>query len=597
MPRLLRLVLAAVIATVSIDAAIAGKAQPTHSQRLAAIADEYYESEARFDPITATLVGDNRFDDRVGSAISAAERRKRYARLHALRDRFARIDRTQLSAADTTTYDVLGYVLETRLRFEPFDEHLLPMEQMSSLPVVVANLGSGQAEQPLRTVAHYETYLKRIGDIPRWVDLAIANLREGMRKGVVQPKPIISSNLKQIRALADTDPGSNPFAAPARNFPRDFPEQERARLRAAYAKSVAERVAPAMRKLADFLERAYLPAGRDTVGWTALPRGAQWYRAHVREQTTMDLDPEDVHRTGLAEVARIRAEVAKVAPRLGFDGDPQATGAFFSWLRESDRFRPFKSEQEILDAYRQLNARIALKLPQLFGRRPKSPLDIRPEPELTRATASDHYSVPAPDGSRPGIFWTVITDPRQYNTSAMTSLFIHEGQPGHHFHLAMQQEMDLPRFRRFGWINAYGEGWALYAETLGKEMGLYEDDAAYAGHLRAEIARAARLVVDTGIHVKGWSLPQAMAYWRDNGGGTEANARSQIERYTAWPAQALGYKIGSLRIQQLREKASRALGDRFSLAAFHDVVLEDGSLPLALLEAKVDRWIGEQRAR
>jgi uncharacterized protein (DUF885 family) len=312
----------------------------------------------------------------------------------------------------------------------------------------------------------------------------------------------------------------------------------------------------------------------------------------VRDQTTTELSPEEIHAIGLKEVARIHGELANVAPRLGYEGDPRQ---LLAWVRTNPKFLPFRSEAQILDAYRAINEKVKTNLPHLFGRKPKAALDIQPEPELSKASASDHYSLPADDGSRPGVFWAVINDPAAYDASTMTALFLHEGQPGHHFQMAMQQEMALPQFRKRAWINAFGEGWALYAETLGGEMGLYQDPAAYVGELRLEIARAARLVVDTGLHAKGWSRDQAVAYWMENVGASQTQARNQIDRYMAWPAQALGYKLGSLKIQELRERARRTLGDRFDIAAFHDAVLAEGALPLSLLDAHIDRWIASRQ--
>jgi uncharacterized protein (DUF885 family) len=281
--------------------------------------------------------------------------------------------------------------------------------------------------------------------------------------------------------------------------------------------------------------------------------------------------------------------------RVGYKFDGSTT-AFLKWHDSQAEFRPFKSEREVLDAYGALNKKIAEKLPALFGRMPKAPLDIRPEPELTRATASDHYSQPAADGSRPGVFYAVIEDPAKYSTTGMTTLFLHEGQPGHHFHIALQQELALPKFRKHGWITAFGEGWALYAETLGREMGLYEDPNALLGHLKDELLRAVRLVTDTGLHSKGWTREQTMQYMMDNEGVVEAEARRATERYMAWPGQALAYKVGALKIQELRERAAQKLGAKFSLKGFHDQVLSDGVLPLSVLEAKIDGWIKEQRA-
>jgi uncharacterized protein (DUF885 family) len=311
----------------------------------------------------------------------------------------------------------------------------------------------------------------------------------------------------------------------------------------------------------------------------------------VADQTTSTLAPDEIHRIGQAEMARITSELSRMAPLVGYQGKPAALPR---WLAEQGANRPFKTEEEVLKAYRALNARIVPMLPKLFGTLPRAPLEIRPEPALSRATASDHYTPPAQDGSRPGVFSAVVLDPAQYGSTRMTALFLHEGQPGHHFQLARQQELPLPAFRKFGGNNAYVEGWALYAETLGREMGLYEDPNAYAGYLMLDMVRAARLVVDTGLHAKGWTRAQAIAFLVDEAGSTEADARVAVERYMAWPAQALGYKVGALKIMELRQRAQAQLGPAFSLARFHDAVLAEGTLPLALLESRINAWIAAQ---
>jgi uncharacterized protein (DUF885 family) len=417
-------------------------------------------------------------------------------------------------------------------------------------------------------------------------------MREGMRLRVVQPKPIVAAVLAQIRPLGSATLADNPYYAPIKNLPASFSDRDKRRLTASYRETIGKRIAPSMRKLADFVETDYLPAARDTAGWGDLPNGAQWYRQCVRDQTTLDLSPDEIHAIGLKEVARVHGELDRIAPKLGYEGD---TVQLLAWIRTNEKFRMFRSEAQILDAYRAINTKVIAKLPQLFGHMPKAQLDIRPEPELTKAAASDHYSVPAEDGSRPGIFWAVINDPADYDSTAMTSLFLHEGQPGHHFHLALQLEMSLPKFRKRTWINAFGEGWALYAETLGTDMGLYDDPAAYAGTLRLDMMRAARLVVDTGLHAKGWSRDDAIAYWMKNVGTSQDQARNQIDRYMVAPGQALGYKLGALKIQELRDRAKRELGDKFDIAAFHDAVLAQGAMPLSELDAQIDRWIASRR--
>jgi len=560
---------------------------------LAALADTYYEAQVRLDPLySATLVGDNRFDDQLPITIAPAHRKKRFAMYHRVQRELAAIDRKRLNAADALTYDLLAQNLSTRIGFETFNDHLLPLEQLASVPVLLATLGGGQGEQPIKTVAEHEAYLKRISQLPAWTVQAMVNMRAGMRRGILRPKAVMTATLVQLRTLGAEKVEDNPYYAPIKNLPASFSNADRQRLTRAYRDAIEKRIAPAMRKLAAFVEKEYLPASTDTAGWGALPNGAAWYRQWVRDQTTTDLSPEEIHAIGLKEVARIQGELATVAPQLGYEGDPRQ---LLSWVSANKKFQPFTSEAQILDTYRAINEKVKLQLPQLFGRVPKAALEIRPEPELTKASASDHYSLPAEDGSRPGTFWAVIDDPTAYESTTMTTLFLHEGQPGHHFQMAIQQELSLPQFRKRTWINAYGEGWALYAETLGREMALYQDPVAYVGHLRLEIFRAARLVVDTGLHAKGWSRDQAVAYMMENVGFSETQARNQIDRYMAWPGQALGYKLGSLKIQELRERAKHKLGDKFSIAAFHDAVLAEGGLPLSLLDEHIERWIASRR--
>ena len=586
-----RLAAVAGLIAVALASAVAAPADPAAA--LAALADRYQTGMAQRDPVHAgTLVGDNRFDDRLVITIAPAERRARFDFLRRTQRALAAIDRRALPEADAATYDVLAHELQARLAFEPFPDHLLPLHQLDSLPLVLAKFGSGQAEQPLVSARDHAAYLARLARLPAWTDQAIANLREGLRRGVVAPQAVVAATLKPLKALADPALDTNPFYAPMRQAAGALTAAERERLASAYAATVTRRVAPAMRRLVHFVETTYLPGARTSAGWGALPDGAAWYRQWVRDQTTTELTPEAIHTLGLQEVARLHGELARVAPQLGYEGDPRT---LLAWARTSERFRPFRSEAEILDAYRALNERVKPRLPALFGRAPKAPLDIRPEPELTRATASDHYALPAADGSRPGLFWAVINDPKDYDASTMTALFLHEGQPGHHFQMALQQEMALPRLRRHLWINAFGEGWALYAETLGDEMGLYADPVARVGQLRLEMLRAARLVVDTGLHAKGWTREQAIAYWLDNVGSSETQAANQIHRYMAWPGQALGYKVGSLQIQALRRRAEAALGPRFDLAAFHDAVLGAGALPLSVLERRIEAWLAAQQ--
>jgi uncharacterized protein (DUF885 family) len=561
-------------------------------QRLDAVAAAYYEANARFDPINATESGDARFDDQLGLSIAPAVRARQYALYRGFAQRLRAIDRAALSDKGRINYDILDYELATELRFARFPTHLLPITQMDSMPVTLANYASGQGAQPLTTVKQYRAYLNRLNQLPAWIDQAIANMREGVRRGITAPRAAMASAAPQFNKLLAARPEDSIFYAPVTRFPANFSAADQQALASAWRATIANKLNPALARLSTYIDTEYLPAARTSTGWDALPQGADWYRARVASQTTTTLTPEQIHAIGVREVARIQGEFAIVGPKMGYTGPASGLP---DWVAAQDKFRPFTTDQQVIDVYRKLDAQLRIKLPAMFTLMPKAPLDLRLEPELSRATASDHYSAPAADGSRPGVFWSVVNDPTQYGSTGMVTLFLHEGQPGHHFHIALLQELGLPNYRKFGGNNAFTEGWALYAETLGKEMGLFDKPEDYFGHLNDEMLRAVRLVVDTGMHKQGWSREQAIAYVRATLGYTEADARNQVERYMVWPGQALGYKIGALKIVELRQRAQAALGANFSLPKFHEIVLEDGTMPLSLLEAKVERWIAASR--
>ncbi|MET3117756.1 uncharacterized protein (DUF885 family) [Undibacterium sp. GrIS 1.8] len=561
-------------------------------KQLNTLAENYYNQAAGFEPLSATFNGDNRFDDQLPMTLVPAVRVRQLAMVKKVAQELARIPRAALSAADQVTYDCLDYEVQSLLAMAGFNDRLMPINQMDSIPVTLANFAGGQSSQPLQTPAQYELFLKRVSHLPAWVDQAILNMREGIKKGIVLPRTLVVSTLPQLKVLVTESAENHPYYAPVKNFPTSFSDADKTRLTAAYRTMITQKILPSLSKLNTFMQTDYLAASRSSSGLGVLPNGAKWYQALVRDQTTTNLDPETIHAIGLKEVARIQNEFVLLGPKLGYSGDPKGLPG---WIATQNEYRPFKTEADVLAGYRRIDAVIRTKLPQLFGRIPKAPLDIRPEPEISRLTASDHYSAPAIDGSRPGVFWAVINDPKEYPITEMTTLFLHEGQPGHHFHLALMQELDIPKFRKFGGNNAYTEGWALYAETLGKEMGLYEDPNAYLEHLTDELLRASRLVVDTGLHAKGWTREETIKYLQATLGYDEASALNATERYMAWPGQALGYKIGSLKIMELRQRAMSKLGTKFNLLSFHDAILSDGTLPLALLEAKMDRWIAEQQ--
>jgi uncharacterized protein (DUF885 family) len=564
-------------------------------QQLARLADFFYDAHCRFDPMQATANGDGRYDDQLGMSIAPKVRENQFAQYRKMQGQLRAIDRSRLADADQLNYDLLAFELDSALLDEPFPSHLLPLNQMDNVPGTLANYAGGTGSQPLSTVKQYDAYLSRLKQLPAWIDQAIVNMREGMRTGVVQPKSIVNAMLPQFKELRSATLEANVFYTPVKNMPAQFSADDKARLTAAYRSTVATKLMPALDRLAHFLEAEYLPAGRASSGWGGLPNGAAWYRARIQDNTTLAMGPEAIHALGLKEVERINEQMAALGPKLGYTGPAKDLA---KWMGAQSKFKTFSTDAQVLDGYRQIDATVRQQLPTLFNILPKAALQLQLEPELTRATASDHYTPPSADGAHPGVFWAVVNDAKQYDRTNMVTLFLHEGQPGHHLHAALLKEMALPDFRKFNTENsnsaAYTEGWGLYAETLGRELGLYQQPEFYFGHLEHELLRGVRLVVDTGLHAKGWSREQAIAYMMDQG-FSEARARNQIERYMVIPAQALSYKLGAMKILELRAHAEQALGPKFSLAKFHDVVLGSGTLPLPILEARVERWIATSK--
>ncbi|HET9474365.1 MAG TPA: DUF885 domain-containing protein, partial [Steroidobacteraceae bacterium] len=481
---------------------------------------------------------------------------------------------------------------EQALAGQQFHEEYLPFNQMSGLPMELAVYGSGSGPQPFKTVQDYERFLERMREFPRWADGAIAFMRTGMSRGITLPRPVVAKMVPQLRGIVTPTAEASIYWGPISTMPADFSAAERARLGAAYAAALTQEVLPAYTRLADFLERDYLPAARTTVGWSDLPEGAAWYRWRIRGSTTMDLPPEQIHELGLQEVARIRAEMLGVKQQVGFQGD---LDAFFKYLEDDPRFY-FTSEKELLDAYRDVKRRIDALLPQLFSVFPKADYEIRPVEEFRATSAAGaSYQAPSADGTRPGIFYINTHNLRAQPRFGLETLSLHEAAPGHHFQIAIQQELTgLPRFRRFNNYTSYAEGWALYAESIGKELGLFTDPYQWYGRLSDEMLRAMRLVVDTGLHAKGWSREQAIRYMLDNSSMAESDVTAEVERYIVWPGQALGYKLGQLHITALRARAQARLGTKFDVREFHSQVLRDGALPMDVLTTKIDRWIASE---
>jgi len=543
--------------------------------------------------MNATAIGDARYDDRLDESTSPGFREKQLGIERAFLDRARRIDIAQLSPAARITCEIFSTEREQALAGQKFHEEYMPLNQMSGLPMDLAVYGSGSGPQPFKTADDYQRFLARMRQFPRWADGAIAQMRTGMSLGITLPRPAVAKVVPQLRGIVTATPEESIFWGPVKDMPADIPAAERQRISRAYATALSQEVLPAYARLADFFERDYLPAARTTVGWSDLPDGAAWYRWRIRGATTMDLPPEQIHELGLKEVARIRAEMLAVKEQVGFKGD---LDAFFKHLEDDPQFY-FNNEQELLDAYRDVKRRIDTLLPKLFSDFPKADYEIRPVEAFRAASAAGgSYQAPSADGTRPGIFYINTHNLRAQPRFGLETLSLHEAAPGHHFQIAIQQELtDLPRFRRFNNYVSYAEGWALYAESLGKELGVFTDPYQWYGRLSDEMLRAMRLVVDTGLHAKGWTREQSIQYMLDNSSMAESDVTAEVERYIVWPGQALGYKLGQLHITGLRAKAQAELGAKFDVREFHSQVLRDGAVPMDVLTAKIDRWIAARK--
>ena len=560
------------------------------SRRLNDLFKRYFEEYLELHPVSATYIGDNRYNDRIANDLGPEWR----ARWHAVNERYLadvrRIDPATLGREDRVSWEVFVRERTRQIESERFPDYLLPVDQHGGLATLMPMLGSGSNAQPFATTRDYEAWLGRLDGFPVWVDQAIANMREGVQRGVVQPRVVMERLLPQLDDMLVAKPEDSLFWTPAANFPEGVPAADRPRLEAAYRRAIAEQVLPAYRRLRDYVRDEYLPKCRTTIAWTALPDGQAWYQFYVSEHTTTDMGAQQIHEIGVAEVRRILGEMNGVRRTVGFQGD---LPAFFDHLETDPRFY-FTNGADLIEGFRVLKQRIDAALPKLFSVFPKADYEIR-EVEAYRAAsaAGGSYQRPSADGSRPGIFYVNTYNLKAQPKFGMETLSLHEASPGHHFQIAIQQELaGLPKFRRFGGhYTAFVEGWALYAEYLGKELGMFTDPYQWFGRLNDEQLRAMRLVVDTGIHALGWSRDQAIQFMLDNSTLARTDVESEVDRYISWPGQALGYKIGDLRIQALRHRAEAELGTRFDVRDFHREVLSDGSVPISVLEAKIDRWV------
>jgi len=550
-------------------------------------ADEW-ERTLRESPETASYNGDTRYDDRWSDMSLATIARQEAADRAALAKLHA-INRQALSAADRVHYDTFEWQLTRTIERQRFREYLEPINQRSGV-----QLAAGIAEiMPFDDAAGYRRYLARMATLPQVIDQVIALMQEGVRTGHVPPRVLIERVPAQISAQIVDDPTASPFYRPFLRFSAAVTEADRQALSAEALKHVREHIVPAYRKLLDYVNTSYLPKARISVAATDAPDGAAYYAFRARFYTTTELSVDAIHETGLKEVARLRAAMDKLQAEIGFKGTREE---FFKFLRSDPKFF-CPTPEALLEAYRAVAKRIDPELVRVFRTVPRMPYGVRPIPaEAAPDATAGYYQGGAADGSRSAYFYANLYKPESRPRWEMLPLALHEAVPGHHFQFARQLELpEMPMFRRTAYFVAYSEGWALYAEQLGYDMGLYDDPYERYGQLTYEMWRAVRLVVDTGLHAKGWSREQAIAFFKDNAPKTELDIVNEIDRYIGDPGQALAYKIGQLKISELRQRAQLALGARFNLRDFNDAVLETGSVPLTALEARVDLWIAQQR--
>ena len=550
-----------------------------------ALFDEYYENELRTFPERATAFGDYRYNDRLAEYSLAAIAKRDTSN----REYLARIEAISpagFSEQDQLSHDLLIRVLQQRIADYDLKEYEMPINQQNGIHTALADL---PLSVPFDSVKHYEDYIARLHQIPRALSQTQEVLRAGVKDKLMPVKFLIEKIPGQCQGIID----ANPFLMPTKKFPKDFSAEDQKRLTEQITAAINNDVFPAYRTFAAFIQTDYAPHGRTTLSIESLPDGAKRYQNDIYGRTTTHLTADEIHQTGLREIDRIQGEMLVIAKKQGF-GDLES---FRAWIKANPKYKPTSAEQ-ILDDFRKYIAQMEPKLPQLFGLLPRSPVTVEAIPAF-QATAATHYVTGTPDGKRPGRVVVATSDFAERSLVDDEAVAYHEGVPGHHMQLSVAQQLTgLPKFRIHGlFFNAYGEGWALYAEELGKEVGFYQDPVSDYGRLSSEMFRAVRLVVDTGIHSKGWSRDQVVEFMRKCGCVDEPTIQTETDRYISWPAQALSYKLGQLKIRELRDHAQKELGAKFDIKAFHDEILDGGALPLDLLETRINAWIAQQKAR
>ena len=559
---------------------------------------EYNEGKLLLNPLNATFAGDNRFNDQFPNFLSDEYQQKVNDFYTSYKSKLQNFKDTDLTESQQMSKAVLNWDCDMALAQASFkNDVLLPINQMWTVNLTVGQLASGSSAQPFKTVKDYDNWLQRLQQYNVWLVAAEKRMKEGIEKGYVLPTSLIKKVIPQFEGLSTLkknkegiiDLSEHLFYSPVNTLPDNFSDEDKKRITEEYTAFLSKTLIPSFKSLYNFLQTDYLNAGRKDSGIDGVPQGKEYYQHSIKNYTTTNMTADQIHELGLQEVARILAEMENVKEQVGFKGTIKE---FFDFVRTNKALMPYTEPQQIIDNFNAIHNKMKPQLEKLFGNKPNTPFVVKQTEKFREASASAEYNPGSLDGTRPGVFYTPIPDATQYNVFSDEALFLHEAIPGHHYQISLTQEnQNLPDFRKTLWYSAYGEGWALYTESLGKELGLYTDPYQYFGMLGMEMHRAIRLVVDTGMHAKGWSREKAIQYSLDNEAESEASIISEIERYMANPGQALSYKIGQLKIRELRAKAEKVLGNKFDIKEFHNQVLETGCIPLALLENKIDAWI------
>ncbi|KAF7764643.1 hypothetical protein PCIT_b0685 [Pseudoalteromonas citrea] len=567
-------------------------AQQSDNEKVTVITQNYFDDMVSLNPVNGTYVGYEQYNDKFQGPSTLASRSQYITLLEGYQKKLSAIDKKGLTGQSLISYNILERDLAFSLSGTRFPTYLIPINQMFGAHNTFASLGSGASAQPFNTVKDYDNFISRAEQYVLWLDGVVANMREGIKQGVVLPKVLSLKLLPQFTAHIVDNAQDSVFWQPIANMPAELSKQQQQRITLAYREMIESTLIPAYKKVASFLKTEYIPKSRNSVGLGALPNGEAWYEYNIEKHTTMKLTADEIHQTGLAEVKRIRNEMMWVKEQVEFKGDLQA---FFVHLRESDEFY-FDSPEALISAYENVKRKIDQRVPLLFDIKPRADYVVKAvESFRAESAAGASYSSPAPDGSRPGVFYVNTHNLKAQPKFLVETLSIHEAAPGHHFQIALQQEIKgVPMFRKFGGYTVFSEGWALYAESLGKELGLFTDPLMWYGRLVDEQLRAMRLVVDTGLHAKNWSREQAIEFMINNSSMAESDVVAEVERYIAWPGQAVSYKIGQFKIQELKDYAQKALGERFDVKAFHRQILTDGAVPMAILERKIKAWVASQ---